>query len=49
MSRYYNCNNKPIVYIIGKPYIKEYECPGGTIGNKVYHIPVYDGIHYDQN
>jgi Holliday junction resolvasome RuvABC ATP-dependent DNA helicase subunit len=48
MSRYYH-GNKPIVYISGKPYIKEYEYPGGTMGKKVYHIPVYDGIHYDQN
>ena len=49
MSRYYNGSNKPIVYISGKPYIKEYEYPGGTIGKKVYHIPVYDRQHYDQN
>jgi hypothetical protein len=49
MSRYYNGSNKPIVYISGKPYIKEYEYPGGTIGKKVYHIPVYDRGHYDQN
>ena len=49
MSKYYNGSNKPIVYISGKPYIKEYAYPGGTIGKKVYHIPVYDRSHYDQN
>ena len=49
MSKYYNASNKPIVYISGKPYIKEYSYPGGTKGKQVYHIPVYDGINYDQN
>ena len=49
MSSYHKGSNKPIVYISGKPYIKEYEYPGGTIGKKVYHIPVYDRVHYDQN
>lgn len=49
MSKYYSGRNKPIVYISGKPYIKEYSYPGGTLSKQVYHIPVYDGLHYDLN
>jgi len=49
MSKYNIVRNKPIVYISGKPYIKEYSYPGGTRSKQVYHIPVYDGLNYDLN